>query len=147
MKTMSAKELKHIAGIVELEKKLQCRNTSVVGGFAGYISTGIGALPPAGGLHDKMAGFVKAYRDDRSIPGRTQLIADIEESLGRRGGAPFWDTFPKMRMVQNSISLQSDVRYQKHVGEATAKKLEKLGVKTIGDLLYHFPHRYLDTSS
>lgn len=30
------------------------------------------------------------------------------------------------------------------VGESYAKKLEKLGIHTIQDLLYHIPHRYLD---
>jgi len=32
------------------------------------------------------------------------------------------------------------------VGSAINKCLEKLGVKTIKDLLFHFPHRYLDVS-
>ena len=32
------------------------------------------------------------------------------------------------------------------VGPAYAKRLEKLGINTVEDLLYHFPFRYLDYS-
>jgi len=34
----------------------------------------------------------------------------------------------------------------KFVGPAMLGYLDKLGIKTVGDLLYHFPHRYLDLS-
>jgi ATP-dependent DNA helicase RecG len=34
----------------------------------------------------------------------------------------------------------------KYVGPAIANHLEKLGIKTVEDLLYHFPHKYLDLS-
>ena len=38
-----------------------------------------------------------------------------------------------------------DVKYIAGVGEARAKLLDKeLGIATVGDLLYHFPFRYID---
>ena len=41
-----------------------------------------------------------------------------------------------------------DVKYIAGVGEARAKLLEKeLGIATVGDLLYHFPFRYIDRTT
>lgn len=43
--------------------------------------------------------------------------------------------------------LDSDIKYLKGVGPKRAEMLEKqLGIKTFGDLLYHFPTRYIDRS-
>jgi ATP-dependent DNA helicase RecG len=46
-------------------------------------------------------------------------------------------------IIQN---LETAVTYIKGVGPVVAKKFEKLGVKTIRDLLYYFPYRHLDYS-
>ena len=42
--------------------------------------------------------------------------------------------------------LSTDVRYIKGVGESRAKALEKLGVRTLRDLIAYFPRRYEDRS-
>ena len=40
---------------------------------------------------------------------------------------------------------EDDIKYVAGVGEARAKALQKeLGIATVGDLLYHFPFRYID---
>lgn len=44
------------------------------------------------------------------------------------------------------LSLSDEVRYVKGVGPKLAEKLAKLDVKTINDLLFYFPRRYLDRS-
>ena len=44
-------------------------------------------------------------------------------------------------------ALYNSIKYVRGVGEARAKLLEKeLGVATLGDMLYHFPFRYIDRS-
>lgn len=43
--------------------------------------------------------------------------------------------------------LEKPVRYVKHVGPNRARLLSKLNISTVEDLLYHFPHRYLDLSN
>ena len=43
-------------------------------------------------------------------------------------------------------SLTTDVRYVKGVGEARAKALEKLGIRTLGDLITYYPMRWEDRS-
>ena len=40
--------------------------------------------------------------------------------------------------------LTTDVRYVKGIGEQRAKGLEKLGIRTLRDLLYYFPRAYDD---
>lgn len=44
------------------------------------------------------------------------------------------------------MELNSDIKYIKGVGEARAKSLEKLGIKTLGDMLTFYPRKYEDWS-
>ena len=43
--------------------------------------------------------------------------------------------------------LDAEIQNIKYFGPAAAKKFAKLNIKTVGDLLYHFPFRYDDFSS
>lgn len=43
-----------------------------------------------------------------------------------------------------ALELQTDIRYLKGVGESRAALYQKLGIKTVEDLLYHIPRRYID---
>ncbi|MCL2106626.1 MAG: ATP-dependent DNA helicase RecG [Oscillospiraceae bacterium] len=45
-----------------------------------------------------------------------------------------------------SLTLQTSIQYLKGVGEKRAKLLQKLGIATLEDLLWAFPHRYEDWS-
>ncbi len=47
-------------------------------------------------------------------------------------------------MKQTFDLLQTPVQFAKGVGPYLASLLQKMGIKTLEDLLYHFPHRYLD---
>ncbi|MEO0145186.1 MAG: ATP-dependent DNA helicase RecG [candidate division WOR-3 bacterium] len=44
------------------------------------------------------------------------------------------------------MDLNTNIKFLKGIGEARAKRLNKLGIYTIKDLLYHLPRRYLDRS-
>ena len=44
------------------------------------------------------------------------------------------------------MDLQSPVTALPMVGPAYGRRLEKLGIKIINDLLHHIPHKYLDLS-
>ena len=44
------------------------------------------------------------------------------------------------------MKLTDSIRFIKGIGEKKAKRLEKLNIKTIEDLLFHFPMRYEDRS-
>ena len=45
------------------------------------------------------------------------------------------------------MNLSTPVAQLSQVGPTYQKRLKRLGIKTIGDLLYHFPHRYEDFSN
>ncbi len=46
-----------------------------------------------------------------------------------------------------ALSLDTPVQFLKGVGPRRAEAFERIGVRTVEDLLYHIPHRYLDATS
>jgi ATP-dependent DNA helicase RecG len=46
-----------------------------------------------------------------------------------------------------ALRLDMAVKFLKGVGERRAEQLERLGIRTARDLLWHLPHRYVDASS
>jgi ATP-dependent DNA helicase RecG len=45
------------------------------------------------------------------------------------------------------VRLDTPVKFLKGVGERRAESLERLGIRTARDLLWHLPHRYVDAST
>jgi ATP-dependent DNA helicase RecG len=46
-----------------------------------------------------------------------------------------------------TLTLTTSVKYLKGVGPKRAEALARLGIRTVGDVLYHTPHRYLDATT
>ncbi len=46
-----------------------------------------------------------------------------------------------------TLQLTTSVKYLKGVGPRRAEALARLGVRSVGDLLYHGPHRYIDATA
>ncbi len=49
-------------------------------------------------------------------------------------------------MGDGKIRLDSDIQFLKGVGPVRAAKLSRVGIKNVGDILFHFPFRYEDRS-
>lgn len=49
--------------------------------------------------------------------------------------------------MSQGVKLETELRYVKGVGPAFAARMEKLNLKTVRDLLWHFPSRYEDFSN
>jgi ATP-dependent DNA helicase RecG len=47
----------------------------------------------------------------------------------------------------SAVRLDTPVKFLKGVGERRAESLERLGIHTARDLLWHLPHRYIDAST
>jgi ATP-dependent DNA helicase RecG len=45
------------------------------------------------------------------------------------------------------VRLDTPVKFLKGIGERRAEQLERLGIRTARDLLWHLPHRYIDAST
>jgi ATP-dependent DNA helicase RecG len=45
------------------------------------------------------------------------------------------------------MNLQTPIQQIPRIGPVYQKRLKKLGIKTVNDLIYHFPHRYEDFSN
>jgi ATP-dependent DNA helicase RecG len=46
-----------------------------------------------------------------------------------------------------AVRLDTPVKFLKGIGERRAELLERLGIRTAQDLLWHLPHRYIDAST
>jgi len=46
-----------------------------------------------------------------------------------------------------ALEYTTPIQFLKGVGPKRAEALQRLGVRTVGDLLYHVPHRYLDATT
>ncbi len=55
-------------------------------------------------------------------------------------------TKPPRANLPQGLGLDASVTRLQNVGPAFAKKLQRIGVNTVGDLLYHYPRRYDDYS-
>ena len=51
------------------------------------------------------------------------------------------------RAAPAGLRLETHVKFLKGVGERRAESLERLGIRTARDLLWHLPHRYVDAST
>ena len=51
------------------------------------------------------------------------------------------------RSAPTGLRLTMPVKFLKGVGERRAEQLERLGIRTARDLLWHLPHRYIDASA
>ena len=52
-----------------------------------------------------------------------------------------------MKLNNSSNSLETPVQYLKGVGPRRSKAFESVEIKTVKDLLYYFPRKYLDRTS
>src|SRR3954463_11469849 len=51
------------------------------------------------------------------------------------------------RPAPAAVRLDTPVKFLKGVGERRGEALDRLGIRTARDLLWHLPHRYIDASS
>jgi len=136
------KELEEILGKlmkpISLERSTGFKNTSCWGGFHRYITIWAEkGLELAKGvrkeLFEKVIAAASKYVDSTPAQ-RERIMEEIEKLIEalRRG------------KKEQEIELSSPVQYLKGVGPKRAQLLARLGVETVGDLLYYFPRRHED---
>lgn len=50
----------------------------------------------------------------------------------------------QQRGVRMALTMDSEIRFVKGVGEARMKLYQRLNIGTVGELLYHVPRSYVD---
>ena len=158
--------------ILELECKKDYTDSAVIGGLDKFIRHWTGQVTGSitapqllnrfRELHlidSNYASLTKQQRKDWII-GVLNLLGEVEGMETARGeaGLPQKSTRPVSvagrtaartkvhTTAANSQSIDSPITVIRGVSSSLATKFKKLGVQTIRDLLYFFPHRHLDYS-
>jgi len=151
-----------LENVLILEKNLGCTDRAVIGGLAGFVSHWCDEARQGAPdtsvrqLVDDTCALLETYSDE-SVSRRREIV---EEVLGRWVGfeheiskvehepAPPASEVPaEPEPSPQRPALSSPVKELHGVSENYARRLERLGVSTIQDLLYLFPHRHDDFSA
>ena len=160
---------------VRLEIKNKAKNNSVIGGFDRYIinwSKKLGQASKKANVKSKAEKIIKLITDydDKSQEQRMQILKKISDLLkqisaelnNKQKLSTERDKIKKSEDNRSNLInkkqskhtksnlpdfLNKEVRFVKGVGKYRAKKLAKLEITTVADLLYHFPRDYNDWSN
>jgi ATP-dependent DNA helicase RecG len=152
--------------ILELEREKGYNDSAVIGGLDKFLHRWSGQAIESITSQQLLAEFRRLRLDDSKYaemtsPHRQRWIEEILAFIPQLGEIPAEKVEvkppksvspPRKRPAPPKApkivggSLDSSITSLKGVSTAMATKFEKLGVKTIRDLLYFFPHRHLDYS-
>jgi len=135
--------------LLENEKKLDFSNGSFFGGFHNFLLEQMGKLQDEAVDMEKtqiikeITDLVNSY-PNCNLQERAEIINRIEAALesftNREASASLYSTKMNNR-------LNNPIHTIKRIGSGRLKLFEKLGIKTVKDLLYYFPRRYEDRSN
>lgn len=160
--------------VLELERRKKYANTAVVGGLDAYlrrfarearIPQGhriwqiLRSLPPGGyrALHpvqrERVVRELLLATDNGSLGGQGPVVAPPVEGTAAPISAPTRSPSTPGKGVRAQASrprpigtLDSPVSVLRGISRATEAKLRKLGIRTVRDILFHFPRVHRDYS-
>jgi ATP-dependent DNA helicase RecG len=153
--------------ILELEREKGCTDSAVIGGLDRFLHRWSGQAIESISNPKLLAEFRRLRLDDSryaemTSPHRQRWIEEILAFIPQLSELPVEKAeikppsvsppAPRKRPATPKVakiaigSLDASITSIKGVSAAMAAKFGKLGVKTIRDLLYFFPHRHLDYS-
>jgi ATP-dependent DNA helicase RecG len=142
--------LERLRKVLELEKRSKFQDTAVDGGLEKFIISLAQELAQSEKLASVAASLTTAVRNyaKRDVPQRRAVLQDLEDSVKELEAHGVSIVTPDEQTPQARVirSLQNPVRYAKGVGPEREKLLNKLGIRTIEDLLTYFPRRLEDRS-
>lgn len=140
--------------ILNLEEAQGYKNQAVFGGldrFAAIWSQEAATLNPQKPV-EAIARYLQQYPNE-GLEGRRQLVERIRhllipvEILHKKAERPASKKPKPAPRPKESLSPDDPVTALPGIREASARKLARLEIYTLGDILYHFPHRYEDYSA
>ncbi len=156
--------------VLALEKQRGYADKAVVGGLDKFLKNWAGATAESLAAPRLLARFHKLFKTGyaaMSVEQRkdwtAEVLAFLDDLENQKTKPASSNAAPKAQHETGPVEkkpaapmkkssseygkgLETPVTYVKGVGPVIAKKFEKLGVKTVRDLLYYFPHRHLDYS-
>jgi ATP-dependent DNA helicase RecG len=146
--------------ILELERKKGYADSAVIGGLDRFLRKWAGQAVESITSPAQLNRFRRLKLTDSDYASlneqqRKEWVDDVLDWLAgvERGGeakvrpvAGKLTSKPKKRRVATGQSIDSPVTVVKGISSTLAARFAKLGVKTVRDLLYFFPHRHLDYS-
>ncbi len=150
--------------ILELEYKKGYVDSAVIGGLDRFLHNWAGqAIEPISNhqlldrfdqLHLANSNYASLTKQQRKdwVKSVLDFLAEAEHREAERGKAkptPVTSRQPSRIRTQTAVvsqSIDSPITVIRGISSSLATKLNKLGVKTVRDLLYFFPHRHLDYS-
>ena len=152
--------------ILELEQKKGYDNTAVMGGLDRFLKSWAGqvaeAIPDRRLRHRFQQLLTKVDYASLSVAQRGEWVDSVLNLMAEMEGSPSVEAKPEEKILApprkrkvpavksaapvSGYGLDSPITAVKGISTSLATKFGKLGVKTIRDLLYFFPHRHLDYS-
>ena len=123
--------VERVAQILRDEQRAGYRDTTLAEGLSRWLEGNLGDSPP-----DIAAALRRLSKYSTLQPATRLRLAEAVLPLLSNGDAP-----------ASRGSPDDPVTELWGVGAAAAKRLRSLGIATIGDLLRHAPHRYIDHST
>jgi len=150
--------------VLELEQKKGYADSAVIGGLDNFLHRWAGQAQASLTSHQLLSRFRRLKLIDSdyaslSMQQRKQWIDEVfrflseaERGRGEKGkpkaapAARRASSGAKKQKAAVSQSLDSSITIVKGISSNMAARFKKLGVSTVRDLLYFFPHRHLDYS-
>lgn len=142
--------------ILDLEQKRGFNDSSVFGGLDRFLANWIAEFSTCINSPSKLKQFRKIFEQvkyrDLSVEKRAQWINQARKFLTEvkinQSGDKSQTGATKRKKINLIIpqAIDGPITNVKGISTNLAAKFEKLGVKTIRDLLYFFPHRHIDYS-
>ncbi len=150
--------------ILELEHQKGYLDSAVIGGLDKFLRGWAAKAASSTANPQLLTRFQQLHLDKpdyttKTKPQRQQWVSDVlnwlAEAMLEAGGKTTTKPIAKARppsskrkvpSLPGTQSLDSPITVIKGVSSTLATKFSKLGVETIRDLLYFFPHRHLDYS-
>ncbi len=130
-----------LLNILEMEREQGYQDRAVAGGLDKLLRVWDAELRP-------ILGEIGSYSMLTPVQRETWVATALEKMpVGAARGPTARKARPARRRSQSgppTVALGDDVTKLRRVGDQLAKKLGKLGIETVEDLVYHFPHRHND---
>jgi ATP-dependent DNA helicase RecG len=141
--------LDELRKVLELERDKRFSDSAVVGGLDAYLRRFLAQNPlPDGHQLLRVLAVLppRGYASLHPIQ-RRRVVEALLKAIDRPAPAGRGPAVRAEARPSSPLRLHDPVSALQGVSRTYAQKLERLGVRSVGDLLYHFPHRYNDYSA